>query len=299
MRETRNPKIVKLSSLKWLVNFLNLRFGSERAADQKRIERFLGEPWPRDDVAAALKAQKKIVNLIDLALKANSPEELVEELNHYISDNSESRDPRRQYPPVRPYWHARRLDDMSFLGQGEAILKMGPRKWVVHPAHLMHGTEGRAWLSIIQCLENGEFERLRRCLLKSCRLFFDTDDARRKFCKEEHQRLYDAEASKERVKASRKRAKAKKQGLTPPKREAKETPPSPITDAQRFEDFLRRAQGSVQEGSDLALIIKKIPGKWPQVRKWFAKKTTPDAMWAALPETTKYVFRREWKTIPS
>ncbi|MBI4524375.1 MAG: hypothetical protein HY695_11260 [Deltaproteobacteria bacterium] len=320
MRERRKPKRLKFSSLPWLVSFLNLAFDSDRPGDRKNVEKFLAESGAQDDSATARKIQQKMIDLIDLAIKARSPEGLVWELNEYVARSSESwalpaveaqnakgqglmsdwfgskTDLVRSYPPVRAHWYVRPLKDVSVIDAGQAVLKMGKSKWVVQPAPLMFGTEGRVWLSIAQCLTNGEFGRLRRCF--HCGRFFVTDDARRRFCIGKHQREYDREASKARVKVSREKKKEKRLGIKPAKRKAKE-PPSLITEPQRFAEFLNLARGNVIPRSELALFIKrKIPGDWRTVKGWLRKNESPDAIWLKVSDKTKDVFREDlWKAV--
>ena len=292
MHEHRKPQTVKFSSLSWLVNFLNLQFNSKNSRDRQRVKGFHSEGGWQDDAETALNVQQKMVDLLDLAIKGNTPEELGMALNDYVARNSESL-LARPYPPVRVHWYVRRLKDVAFRDAGQAVLKMGNSRWVVEPAPLMFGTEGKVWLSVIQCMVNGELGRIRRCL--RCRRFFVTDDARRKFCTAKHQRDYDAEASKMRVKASREKQKADAQGLKPPEKKLPEPPPSLITDAHRFADFLKMANGSIIPGSREALFIKKkIPGEWRTVMGWLKDERPPDAIWTTVAENTKDTFRDFW-----
>lgn len=284
MRERRKPKIVKFSSLPWLVNFLNLRFDSEKPRDRKNVEVFLAESSPQDDVMTARNAQERIIYEITPVgtMQAFSPAGLVYHLNDWAETNN-----------IRPHWFYRPLETVSALDAGESVLTLGSRNWHVLETPLVHGTEGQVLMSISQCLQNGELARIRRCL--QCRRFFITDDARRRFCKAKHQREYDAQASKARVAASRERQKAKALGLKPPKKKAKEPPISSVTDEQRFADFLQMANGSVIPGSELALFIeKKVRGEWRTVTGWLKDKHSPDAIWTGITENTKDAFRDFW-----
>jgi len=132
------------------------------------------------------------------------------------------------------------------------------------------------------------------CSLERCQRFFITDDARRRFCNSKHQREYDTEASKARVKLSREKQKAKAQGLTPPTKKV-EPSQSPIMDWQRFADFLKLVNGNIIPGSELAMFIKrKIPGEWRTVTGWLKDKRSPNTIWATVAENTKDTFRDFW-----
>jgi hypothetical protein len=169
---------------------------------------------------------------------------------------------------------------------------MGKRKWVVQAAPLMHGTEGRVWLSVAQCLVNGDLGRLRRCI--HCKSFFQTDDARRQFCTTTHQKEHDAAASKARMKLSRQRRET---GVKPPKKKAKDALPSLVSDEKLFADFLESSKGSVNQGDDLPMFVKRrIPGDWRTVRKWYSQ--APAQIWAELSDQTKQMFRNHCPLFP-
>lgn len=102
---------------------------------------------------------------------------------------------------------------------------------------------------------------------------------------------YDRTASKERVKKSRERQKANRFGQASPKRKPKETPIIPISEEQRFADFLQLARGNNTPEHERLFIKRKLPGEWKIVFEWLKEKR-PDTIWLGLNEKTKAIFRR-------
>jgi hypothetical protein len=280
---------VKFTSLIWLVGFLNLKFDSDAPGERQKVESLLAGSWP-DTRGQALEAQQKFVALIDEALKCQNPEGLVMALNNYVMENSETRDPL----PVRAHWYCRPVANVAPLDAKQTLLAMGSNKWVVESRVLMHGIEGHVWQSVAQCLVNGDFGRLRRCSLVGCKTFFETKDARQRFCTSKHQRALDREAAKVRVRLFRERQKAKAQGLKPPARESKAVPKITITEAQRFGEFLKLAHGNsvlLPDTEEGLFIKRKLPGEWNTVFSWLKDKRLPDAIWDSLTDQTKDAFR--------
>lgn len=285
----REHSTVRFTSLTWLVKILNLRFESDAPGERQKVDGLLAESPLQNTREQALEAQKKFVALIDEALKCQSPEGLVMALNDYVAENSETRP-----APVRAHWHCRPMANVAQRDAGQALLAMGSNKWLVESRVLMHGIEGHVWQSVAQCLVNGDFGRLRRCLLAGCGAFFETKDKRRRFCTAKHQRALDRGAAKARVALFRERQKAKTQGLKPPARKSKAVPTIAITEAQKFGQFLTLTKGLAIPDSKYAPFIKrKLPGEWKTVFSWLEDKRPPEAIWDNLPARTKNAFRDE------
>jgi hypothetical protein len=159
--------------------------------------------------------------------------------------------------------------EVSRLGRGQGILRIGDGRWIVKPLRPDNEKfRDSVYSDLISTLVDGTFSRFRRCLRKACSQFYYADDERQKYCALDCGKLEHAANRNHRMAKSReaKREREKKRALAF-KREQQ---------IAAFGDFLKRAD-SRSPLADISLHISRL-GKGEPLCGWKLVKQWIDAM---------------------